>query len=174
MLGLGLALGLLSGCGLFGGDTPPPPCPRAAILDQARTTSLYGEGAEHTFTNVSYELAIITLSGVCEYDVDEGRTAIRSVLTIGLEAKRGPAGEALTVELPYFVAIADPERRIIAKEVFRSPLVFTETGVRSQRTEEVEQIIPIPQQSFGGDYEIFVGLQLDRDQLEENLKRRQR
>jgi hypothetical protein len=164
----------LSGCGLFGGDTPQPACPRAAILDQARTTSLYREGAEHTFTNVTYELNIITLSGVCEYDVDEGRTTVNSVLTIGLEAKRGPAGKALTVELPYFVAIADPERRIIAKEVFRSPLVFTETGVRSQRDEEVEQEIPVSPQFFGGDYHIFVGLQLSRDQLEENLKRRQR
>lgn len=172
-MALGAAIGVLSGCGAFD-STPPPACPRAAIVDEAKAAAYYREGAGRDITDVAFEVAIPSLTGVCEYDFDEGRATVSSVLTIGIEAKRGPAGDSDAVEVPYFVAVVDPDRRILAKEVFRPRLSFAESGIRAQTVEEIEQIIPIGADYVGEDYEILVGLQLDRGQLEENLKRKRR
>lgn len=163
----------LSGCGIFG-STPKAGCPHAAILDQAKSASYYKEGKGHDLTDVAFEVAIPSLAGTCEYAFDEGRAVVTSVLTIGVEAKRGPASAAESVEVPYFVAVVDPERHILAKQLFRPKLVFAKSGIRAQTVEEIEQVIPIAQQYIGEDYDILIGLQLDRVQLEENLTRKRR
>ncbi len=168
---LALTAGILWGCGA---DLPPPACPRAAIVNEAKAAAYYREGAGRDITDVAFEVALPSLSGVCEYDFDEGRARVGSVLTISIEAKRGPASEAESFEVPYFVAVVEPGGRILGKALFRPRLIFTESGIIARTVEEIEQIIPIGPDFVGSDYEILVGLQLDQRQLEENLKRKRR
>lgn len=170
-LGAGALLALLAGCGIFS-DDPTPACPRAAILSDARTVPLYREGPGRDPTDVTYEIGLTSLKGECAYDFDEGRATIESVLLIGIEARRGPAGESNTLDVPYFVAVVDPARNILAKQVFNARLIFEESGIRTGTLEEVEQVIPVAIDYAGPDYEIFVGLQIGRDQLAEQLKQK--
>ena len=165
--------GGLSGCGAFD-NSPPPACPRAAIVDEAKAAVYYRDGAGRDITDIAFEVGIPSLSGVCEYNVEDGRTRLGSVLTIGIEAKRGSAGEAESVEVPYFVSVVDPTGHILAKEIFKPRLVFAESGVKAQTIEEIEQIIPVGPLFVGENYEILVGLQLDHGQLADNLKRKRR
>ena len=167
----GALLALLAGCGLFT-EEPTPSCPRAKILSDARTVQLYRDGEGRDPTDVKYEVAITSLTGECEYDFDDGRSTITAVFTLGIEARRGPAGDSDTLDVPYFVAVVDPERNIRAKQIFRPTLVFAASGIRTGTLEEVEQVIPVATGFAGPDYEIFVGLQLDRDQLDEQLKQK--
>ncbi len=143
-------------------------------MDEAKVAAYYRDGAGRDLTDVTFEVGIPSLSGICEYDFDEGRVRVGSVLTIGIEAKRGPAGQGETVEVPYFVAVVDPEQRILAKQIFRPRLTFVESGIRARTVEEIEQIFAVGPDYVGEDYEILVGLQLDHGQLEENLKRTRR
>ncbi len=166
-------MGGLAGCGAFD-SSPPPACPRAAIVDEAKAAPYYRAGKGRDITDIAFEVGILSLSGICEYDESDGRTRLGSVLTIGIAAKRGPASEGESVEVPYFVAVVDPTGHILAKEVFRPRLVFEESGIKAQLIEEVEQIIPVGPLFAGPDYQILVGLQLDRDQLTDNLKRKRR
>ena len=161
----------LAGCG---NDTPPPPCPRAAIVDAAKRATFYGEGQGRDLTDVAFEVGLTSLVGTCEYDVDGSVVSLQSILTVGLEARRGPAGVADEVEVPYFVAIVDPAQRILAKQVFPTRLVFVESGIRAQRLDEVEQNFKVAPGYFGSDYSILIGLQLDREQFDQNLKRERR
>jgi hypothetical protein len=160
------AAGLLAGCGLF--EDEPPPCPRVAILDQAKMLTLYQEGAGRDLTDVTFEAGLADVSNVCEYDFDEdegNQVTVQFILLV--IATRGPAATTETVEVPYFVAIADPMRRVLAKRVFTAVLDFPDNNVRAQKVEEIEQIIPIAPQFAGPDYLVFVGLQFTREQLEE-------
>ncbi|MGD9538475.1 MAG: hypothetical protein AB7P52_13050 [Alphaproteobacteria bacterium] len=168
LLGAGLA-----GCSAFD-DTPPPACPRAAIIDEAKHATFYAEGAGRDLTDVAFEVGLTSLTGTCEYDIDEDNVSLESVLTVTLEARRGPAGVADEVEARYFVAIVDPEQRILAKQVFPTRLVFAESGIRAQKVEEVTQEFNVARGYFGADYEILLGLQLDREQFDQNLKRERR
>ena len=159
---------------MFSDDAPPPPCPRAAIVDAAKRATYYGEGAGRDLTDVAFEVGLTSLVGTCEYDIDEGVVHLQSILTLGIEARRGPAGVADEIEVPYFVAIVDPAQRILAKQVFPTTLVFAESGIRAQRLDEVEQNFRVAPGYFGADYSILIGLQLDREQFDENLKRERR
>jgi hypothetical protein len=170
ILGLGLAALALPACGLFS-DEPEPPCPRAAILGEAAKATLYREGVGRDPTDVTYEVAVISLVGACSYEISDGKVTVESELTIGFEAKRGPAGTEDSVTVPYFVAVVDPARRILAKQVFRPTLNFRQSGIRTGGVDEIEQIIPVAPGSFGADYQIFVGLQFGRDQFREQLER---
>ena len=104
----------------------------------------------------------------------QGVVRLQSILTVGLEARRGPAGVEDEIEVPYFVAIVDPAQRILAKQVFPTTLVFAESGIQAQRFDEVEQNFRVAPGYFGADYSILIGLQLDREQFDENLKRERR
>jgi len=172
LIGASVIIGALAGCSWFAKEETPA-CPRAAILAQARAVPVYRDGPGRDPTDITYEVGIGSLKGECSYDTDEGRTTITSVLSIGIEAKRGPAGESDRVEVPYFVAVVDPARNILAKQVFRPELVFEKSGIRTGTVEEIEQDIPISAEFAGQDYQIYIGLQIGRDQLAEQLKRPQ-
>lgn len=164
------AAALLAGCGLF--EDEQPPCPRVAILDQAKVVTLYQEGVGRDLTDVTFEAGLAGVSGVCDYDFDDedgDKVTVQFVLLV--TATRGPAATADTVEVPYFVVIADPMRNVLAKRVFTAALDFPDHNVRAQKLEELEQIIPIAPQFVGRDYQVFVGLQFTREQLDESRAR---
>jgi len=160
---------VVSGCSLFG-TAPQPPCPRVAMVDEARTVTLYREGPGRDLTDVRYEGAITGLSPVCEYDLEEGVVTVD--LDVRLAFSRGPAADKNVGEFPYFVAIADPKDRVIAKRVFTVAPEFPTGIMRIGVVEQLTQEIRYKPAADASAFRIFVGFQLTRAQLEE--KRRQR
>jgi hypothetical protein len=155
----------LAACGLF--DDPPPPCPLVSIMDQAKEVTNYRAGPGRDLTDVTYHVAIGDLAYECDYDFDDGRNSVTIAFNILLVAERGPAAEGGRIEVPYFVAVTDPERRILAKRQFSAILEFDGNAVRTQKVEELAQVIPFPHDADGSEYRSFIGLQLTREQLDE-------
>jgi len=155
----------LQGCGLIG--SPPPPCPRVAIMDQAKTATFFRDGPGRDLTDVTFEALIVDLVGACDYDIDGDDSSVSLEYSILFTATRGPAATSNQITVPFFVALADPEGGLVAKQVFEAQLVFPEYAVRVQSTEEIHQEIPFNQAHHGADYETFVGFQLSRGQLED-------
>jgi len=87
-------------------------------------------------------------------------------------AQRGPASRGAEANFPFFVAVTDRDQNILAKEVFDSVVEFPEGRRRAGVFEEVEQQIALRDEETGDDYEIIVGFQLSRDQLDRNRARR--
>ncbi len=167
-----LLAALLSGCGLMTESEPQPPCPGLVVLDQARTLTLYREGAGRDLTDVAFEASLLRAVPSCEYDLDdEGGGGVTMTFTFAVEAARGPGAETDRVSLPYFVAIVDPSRQIVAKEVFTVELVFAEGAARSRIGQSIEQHIPLAGGATGAAYETYIGFQLTRSQMEDALRR---
>jgi hypothetical protein len=74
--------------------------------------------------------------------------------------------------VPFFFTIVGPDGSIRAKEVFDSPIEFQKGRRRAGVFEEIEQVIELGKEETGASYEIIVGFQLTREQLERNRKRR--
>jgi hypothetical protein len=159
---------LLSACGWFG--DAPPPCPQVSIMDQAKRVTFYRSGSGRDLTDVTYEVEIRDIAFECDYDFDDAIDNVEVRLNILFVAQRGPAAEGGRVEIPYFSAVTDPNRRILAKRLFTVVLEFEGNAVRSQVVEELAQTIPFPPGADGSAYKSFVGLQLTPAQLED-LKR---
>jgi hypothetical protein len=163
---------LLASCGWF--DDPPPPCPRVAIMDQAKKVTFYRPGPGRDLTDVTYEVEIRDLAYECSYDYDDEGDSVAVDFNILFLARRGPAAESNQVAVRYFSAVANAARHILAKQLFTVVLEFPGNAVRTQSVEELAQIIPFPPGADASLYHSFVGLQLTPAQLKHMKRERSR
>lgn len=159
-------LGALAGLMLLGACASEPetrPCPRAVVLsDAARQVKFNGAGRD--LTDVLFEAEIQTGQLVCEYDDN----VLDVDLQVNVVASRGPANSDRLADIRYFVAIARTDETILARESFDIAIPFPGNRTRVAGLEEIGQVIPLSQGLDGGDYRIYVGLELTREELEYN------
>ena len=180
VLGAGLlgaaVLVVLAGCGLI---DDPPPCPGVSILDQARLLTLYRDGTGRDLADVAFEVELRNVSARCDLDIDEEEGgSVRVAFDLSIRATRGPAalaaGAAGTdrLSIPFFVALTDANRQIVAKEVFGAEIAFAANDMRARTVEAIEQWIPLGPGESGAAYETLVGIQLTPAQLEDARRRK--
>ena len=138
-----------------------------------RTSSLStATGPGRDLTDVAFELELREVAVRCDHDVDEDEGGgVQVTFSLPIRAARGPAAETDRVSVPYFVALTDANRQIVAKEVFTTEIVFGAGGVRAGTVDEIEQWIPLGPGDFGAAHETLVGFQLTEAQLEEARRR---
>lgn len=173
----------LAGCGgndeedaALAEDPPPPPprpapeptgCPRVSILEDAAQLVAFRPGAGRDLTDVTLRGVVAGFDGGCEYFDDHVQVAMR----LSILAERGPAAGSNEADLEYFIAIADPEERILNKEVFTTNVTFPTGGSQAGTVETLDYRIPLDQLAAGRFYRILVGFQLTPEQLEYNRTR---
>jgi len=157
----GLAAGLLlAGCA---GEPETRPCPQAVVLnDASRQVKFSGEGRD--LTDVLFEASIGAGRLVCEYD--------ENVLDVDLQVKviasRGPANSDRLANISYFVAVARSDQTVLARESFDIAIPFPGNRTRVSGLEEIGQVITLQGNEDGGNYRIYVGLDLTHEELEYN------
>ena len=164
-----LAAGLLialAGCNPFADE--PPPCPRVSILKEARLLTLYGDGPGREASDAAFDLELRNVATDCDYDLGDRGGGVEVTFALPIRATRGPAAESDRVSVPFFVVLTDPNRQIVAKEVFTAEIAFEADSASARTVEEIEQWIPLGPGEFGVGYETLVGFQLTPAQLEES------
>lgn len=158
----------VAGCTLFGEDETRP-CPAVVKHQEISEAVQYAEGKGRDLIDLRFSGKIGDVAWKCTYD---GNVSLEMVLEIQVLLEKGPAAKGQIAKFPFFVAITDKRQNILAKEVFTSEVEFPKGRRRAGVIEEVEQIIPLKTDQTGADYEIIVGFQLTREQLEFNRRRR--
>lgn len=158
----------LAGCGMFSEPAPPRACPDAVILVDAQRITQYRPGPGRDLTDVQFSGEIARIAGTCVYSDD----ALTATVIVDIVATRGPAAADAEANLPFFVAVTDEARNIVAKQVFDSAIPIPEGRRRAGVREEIEQVIPLPGDDTVPYYEIIVGFQLTPEQLERNRRAR--
>ena len=136
-------------------------------MNQAKKVTFYRPGPGRDLTDVAFDVRIGDIAFECSYDFDDAGNSVAINLNILFVAQRGPAAVQDRIKVPYFAAVTNSARRILAKKQFTVELVFEGNAVRSQVVEELAQIIPFPAGSNGSAYKSFIGLQLTPRQLED-------
>jgi hypothetical protein len=131
------------------------------LTDAARQVKFSGPGRD--LTDVLFEASIQTGRLVCEYD----ETELDWDLQVEVVAQRGPANDDRLANITYFVAIAHNES-VIDRQAFDITLPFPGNRTRYSGLEEVGQVINLRGNETGGDYRIYVGLELTREEMEYN------
>ncbi len=152
-----------TGCGLFGGDDYVPPCPRAVVLADAQSVTGFRPGPGRDLTDILHEGAITGLTSGCEYD-DDG--FVDFDIDIGFELAIGPASPDGVGHWEYFVVVVDPDQQRVAKRTFTIDLQFEQAVFRTELVEPVTQRIVYAPWPDARGYQIFVGFQLTREQLD--------
>lgn len=158
------ALALLAGCGAT--QEAQRPCPSAVAVDDAsRLTKFRGEGRD--LTDVVFEAGIENLTYGCEYDDD----AVDMVVTVSFVAGEGPANVTDSADFTYFIAVANSERQILARQDFPVSIPFEGNLTRVRLTETLEPRIPLKPGENGQTYRVFVGFALTEAELQYNRSR---
>lgn len=170
-----LALPLLGACsslGLGGEDAEPvaqaPRCPAVEFVKGAEEVTLFRDGAGRDLTDVTSRAVLADYAGGCR--PGEGRVDVD--LKLVLAAEKGPALQGMSADYRYFVAVADPEGGILAKQEFDTSVSFPQAQRRAGSVEDLAQTIPVAEGTRPEDYRILVGFQLTPDQLQYNREGR--
>lgn len=162
----------LAGCTSLLQKAPPPSCPEVNVLAEAATLNRYAPGGGRDIIDKIFSARVEPAAIKCKY-VDD-RTALEIELTVAVALEKGPAKSKTPVSVPYFVAILDAKRNILAKEVFEIPVTFEEGRRRNVLGDVIEQRIPLANPDAVGEYRIVLGFQLTRAELEERRRKQQR
>ncbi|MBI3453529.1 MAG: hypothetical protein HY057_12030 [Rhodospirillales bacterium] len=137
------------------------------MADAANVTK-FRDGPGRDLTDVLVEGEFVDLLVQCKY----GKNVVNIDLQVAVAGVRGPANRSRAAEFEYFVAIADPARNIVAKELFKARFQFADNDPRVVQLEELEPRIPLADVFKAPDYEIFIGFQLTEAELAWNRARR--
>ena len=161
---------LLAGCSVFD-RKPQPPCPRVSVLGEASTMTNFRAGPGRDITDVTMNASIDSFKGTCHYDFDKKLMTMQ--IGVGMTISRGPAARGRSDHFSYFVAIPAFFPKPQAKSVFDVAVKFPE-GVNTLRYRDdgVEITIPIPNLDYLERYEVYLGFQLNPDQLAYNRSHR--
>jgi hypothetical protein len=165
-----------AGCGLFGADEPPGPCPRTAILGDAASLVRFRDGSGRDLIDVTYTGRIAAVNTECQYKIDKKTKAGNMSVTVNvaMAVERGPANRDRRADFEYFVTLADLQRQPLEKSVFKVTARFPDNITRLVLADDpVELRIPLKEKQTGRDFLVFVGYQLAAAELEFN-RRRQR
>lgn len=167
------AMLLVSACGLFGQEEKAPPCPQVSVLADASVLTKFQNGPGRDLVDVDYQGKIADIQPSCVYelnDADEGTVEVS--VEVRVVAERGIANKTRRADFTYFVTVTDPNRNILSKESFNVSAEFpgnrTRVGVIDT---PVALKIPIRKGKGASSYDVFVGFQLSREQLEFNRRR---
>ena len=157
----------LAGCGMFAKKEPAPPCPRVSLVPDVGQAIGFREGPGRDLTDVRYRATIADAKGECSY----GRNGLSVDMKVTIVAERGPASTPAPSELQYFVALVDPQRRILNKEIFTVKIAFASGQERGAVEDEIT-IGParLPDRDTVPDYTILLGFQLSPEEIERNRR----
>jgi len=158
---------LVAGCG---SKKPEPACPRGVIPADAATVTRFRDGPGRDLSDVLVSANILNiLVDQCRYD----KTSVDvSNFQIAITADRGPADRSRVADFQYWVAVVDPDKKILTRETFSVHFDFGELNHVGTVVTDLEPRIPLQDIMKAPDYQIVVGFQLTPDELAWNRKQR--
>jgi hypothetical protein len=170
-LSMALLIGL-GGCGLLGGsgnDPQAPACPEVGILREGQRIERYRNDSRDP-SDLLLQVEVRSYTGECRFDTRGRQVTVDLALVFA--ATRGPAAPDRAAVFDYIVAIVDQGGQVIARQEFRSDLVFPPNQSRVGVSEELTQVIPLAGGREAATYQVLVGLAVTRAEAERNLQRR--
>jgi hypothetical protein len=138
-------------------------CPQVLIVQEASQLTQYVPGAGRDMLDVRFDAEIGQVNWVCQFFVEENRVEIE--VRFAMLALRGPAADSDVARFPYFVAVADPQGTILAKQVFAIDIQFPGNSLEIGHLERVFQTLEYASLSNAANYTVYIGFQLTPEQL---------
>ena len=159
-------LALLSACGSSSPEPVPPACPTVLMLKGAERTAAYSPGPDTRPPDLRYLAVLTDLVSICRYENNGVDVALR----FNLIAEQGPAYGGGPLRLTYFVASLGPGQQVLSKPLFDVDVAFPEGQQRAGSTQEMTVHMPDVTPATGPQYGVFLGFQLDDEEMRRRLE----
>ncbi len=149
---------------------PEPACPRGVIPIDSSTITRFRDGPGRDLTDVLVTGNIQNmLVDQCKYDKNSVEV---SNFQIAITADRGPADRSKVADFEYWVAVVDPDMKILTRKTFNVHFDFSDLNHVGTVVADLVPRIPLPDVMKAPAYQIVVGFQLTQDELAWNRKQR--
>lgn len=153
----------LAGCG----SDKTGDCPTITGVTDASMATVFRPGATPDPANVLYRVELTNVQGQC--DIDKKEQYADASLQISFRVTRAPSGDEAHYTLPYFVAITEGSERILVKRNYSVAVAFEPGQTTATVSDTVDSTHLQPaKDKHPYDYQILVGLQLSKAQLDYN------
>jgi hypothetical protein len=143
-------------------------CPAAAALVDAGSLTSLPPGATDP-SSAAYRVEITHVGTACDYDPDKGEIDAR--LGITFTATRPPGGDSAQYTVPYFVGVSQEGTSVVDKKAYSVQFAFAPGQTSAEFRDRIESFILKPDaDKKSTDYELLVGIQLTKDQLDFNRR----
>lgn len=143
-------------------------CPAIRIpLDTERVTR-FAPGDGRDITDIELKAEVGFLSGECTVDEDE----IEMVFPVVVRGRRGPAEKDGFEEISVFLAVSDRDRNILSRRELPFRLEFTGNRAEVVMQDTITIAIPKKPEQSSGDFLVFLGFNLSREELRFNNQER--
>jgi hypothetical protein len=163
-------LALLASCSWFGGgsDTSKIACPTTFIAPDLDALTLLRPGGGTGPADIRFGVKLFSANSTCAGEKVGIRTDTKMSFVV---ARNDP--DLKQGQFTYFVAVADAQQNILAKEDFTLQVEFGPRQNQMRISDEITEHLPVRDVAAAKNYSIVVGLQLTPEQLELNRKRGQ-
>ncbi len=146
-------------------------CPAVDKMHELSMLSEFTNPSDPSEENLISRAAIANLETTCNYD-ERSVTVDLKMTFDGILGPRGRSSEndKPFYSYPFFIAIAENNGRILAKEIFAASMTYDRGENRHTYYENMRQIIPLEYRDRGNRYKIIIGFQLSPDQLAYNRR----
>jgi hypothetical protein len=163
-LGMALAAALLGACSR-GEDLSRYGCPSVVGINELSRLILWGPGAGRDPAN---QVAKAEISRILPSECKADSKGVEVEVKFEIVGARGPANPMPPgVAVEYFVAVLDPQRRVIGRTQIFTTLAFEASKPTVQMVEDVQVRIPNLDRERTRNYSIAVGFQIDRQRAAE-------
>lgn len=145
-------------------------CPDVRILQNTERLTEYRDGPGRDITDIVLEAEVQYLSGECKV----GKEQVVMDFPIAVGARRGPANSKGVSDVTLFLAVATRDREILSRRELPFRLIFPGNRLNIVNAERVEIKIPRKEGQPVTDFQIFIGFELTKGQLEFNRTQRRR
>lgn len=161
-------LPVIGACSAFEDEGPQQSsCPSIGTLEDARTLTRFAPGA--AMEPSAARLQVRIADAVPTSCIIGGADGIVE-MQVRFDLAQADAASGERTGFGYFVAVSDPDSRIIAREGFELGVTFPDDRTRASATDDVVTTIPLPPGARLEDYRLLVGLQLTPEELEYNRR----
>lgn len=140
-------------------------CPLAFIAPNLDSYAAYRPGVTGTpkLEDISFGVKLVDVRSTCRAEANGVR--ITTVLTF-LAVRNDP--DFRQGDFTYFVAIADSQKNIVAKQNFGLRAEFAPRQKQMRVFDEITEHLPLKNVSTGDTYAVIVGMQVSQQQLDIN------
>ncbi|HEY8964349.1 MAG TPA: hypothetical protein VIN59_07815 [Alphaproteobacteria bacterium] len=164
-------------------ETPPAPadiaikssvpdsCPGVEVLPDTKSITYFADKDGRPIGGMTARAQLVDIKGGCDYTKDSVIVDIDLIMQGHISDKgryEGRKDLEAFMTFPYFVAVMDPDGKLIDKKIMATAMRFKPEIDDLDHAEKLTQTIPLSDVSKGAKYTITVGFQLNRQQLDYN------
>jgi len=158
---LGGFLALLAACSSGGGGSVAKlSCPAAIVAPGLDAYTVLRPGAAGgSAADISFGVKLVAVKSTCRSET----AGVQVITNIAFIAVRND-DNLRQADFTYFVAIADAQQTIVAKQNFALRVDFALRQKQMRISDEITEHLPLKNVSLGGQYAVIVGLPPSRQQ----------